>query len=594
MKRILIAITLLIMIGCLGVQGQTQTYKVNGGTTPTPNQRVPFQQNASEPVIYLTWGGCDWSTLTGDPYTYIQQNTGKPAERVKDEYKSNSPDVEPLDGYKQSFQGKNNPKDEHGFNWGFGPDIIYDQYGPIETYYKYSATTRLPRFNVPARGGFYKFEPCRDGQLTVYIYQNGCLNYSSSTLKTNTFSYRPVCIVDEHGEAVTLQAIETSAKVKKNHVPMSGFGNYWEPVYYDWVSPYWQNHGQNTTCKFLILNNPDLSNISITNPGSDPNRFRSVLELNFQAGVTKAENIFILDSGISKYTFNVKAGKTYFVFSLRTKSGLCGFKFEPNSTSGGTIELTESDSYTPPTGQLSNVTVVLKNRTLKAGKWQPICLPFSVSAGEVKRIFGNGTEIAHFDNTVNNRLTLKKHIYHYIIAGVPCFIKSANGFTNQDITFPHVTIESTSPEEVEESWTAERINGQDTPDYKLVGTYQNTTMSEGDYYIGTKDGNAEFFRVNPTTTNRTMKAFRCYITPVGGGGTAKALEDMDFEDPIVEEMELLESMDLMGIATNLEEVETSMEPQSTGVYNMAGQRMHDNAQLPAGIYIINGKKTIIK
>jgi hypothetical protein len=37
-----------------------------------------------------------------------------------------------------------------------------------------------------------------------------------------------------------------------------------------------------------------------------------------------------------------------------------------------------------------------------------------------------------------------------------------------------------------------------------------------------------------------------------------------------------------------------MEPQSTGVYNMAGQRMHDDAQLPAGIYIINGKKTIIK
>jgi hypothetical protein len=238
--------------------------------------------------------------------------------------------------------------------------------------------------------------------------------------------------------------------------------------------------------------------------------------------------------------------------------------------------------------------VVLKNRTLKAGKWQPICLPFSVNAGEVKRIFGNGTEIAHFDNTVNNRLTLKKHIYHYIIAGVPCFIKSANGFTSKDITFPHVTIESTSPEEVEESWTAERINGQDTPDYKLVGTYKNTVMSEGDYYIGTKDGNAEFFRVNPTTTNRTMKAFRCYITPASGGGSAKALEDMDFEDPIVEEMELMESLNLMGIATNLEEVETSVEPQTTGVYNMAGQRMHDDAQLPAGIYIINGKKTIIK
>lgn len=168
--------------------------------------------------------------------------------------------------------------------------------------------------------------------------------------------------------------------------------------------------------------------------------------VNFQAGVTKAEDIFLLDCGISKYTFKVKAGKTYFVFAQRSKSGLAGFQFWKTGNGGGTVQMTEGNTYSAPTNK-SDVTVVYKNRSLKADVWQPICLPFSVSEQQVKTIFGDGTEIAHFDNTANDRLTLKKHIYHSIIAGVPCFIKSKQAF-NGDITFQHVTIEKDVPEVV--------------------------------------------------------------------------------------------------------------------------------------------------
>jgi len=168
--------------------------------------------------------------------------------------------------------------------------------------------------------------------------------------------------------------------------------------------------------------------------------------VNFQAGVTKAEDIFLLDCGISKYTFKVKAGKTYFVFAQRSKSGLAGFQFWKTGNGGGTVQMTEGNTYSAPTNK-SDVTVKLKNRSLKADVWQPICLPFSVSEQQVKTIFGDGTEIAHFDNTANDRLTLKKHIYHSIIAGVPCFIKSKQAF-NGDITFQHVTIEKDVPEVV--------------------------------------------------------------------------------------------------------------------------------------------------
>jgi hypothetical protein len=427
MKKLLLFIFFLTAWGS-SCWAQTASYKVqNKETAPGVNERRGYGNN----VIYLTFGGCDWTANN----KYIQHNTGKNSATVTDSYKDGSmSNATPnIDGFQAYIAGNCNPKDELGYNWGFGPSA-----DGTEVAYEQSATTRLRRFNIPCRGAFFKFEPMAEGTLSVYLFQNGCINQqknSSGTyeLNKNQFSYRPIYILDEAGEAVALEGMQTTAKVRYSASQMPNgvevVNNPMEPIYYSWVVDYWRNHGAGTTCEFLKLN----SN----------NKAEAV---NFQAGVTKAEDIFLLDCGISKYTFKVKAGKTYFVFAQRSKSGLAGFQFSKTSNGGGTVTMTEGNTYSAPTNK-SDVTVVYKNRSLKADVWQPICLPFSVSEQQVKTIFGDGTEIAHFDNTANDRLTLKKHIYHSIIAGVPCFIKSKQAF-NGDITFQHVTIEKDVPEVV--------------------------------------------------------------------------------------------------------------------------------------------------
>ena len=48
-------------------------------------------------------------------------------------------------------------------------------------------------------------------------------------------------------------------------------------------------------------------------------------------------------------------------------------------------------------------------------------------------------------------------------------------------------------------------------------------------------------------------------------------------------------------ASSVSEVNADTESGATGTYNMLGVKMHDDLQsLPAGIYIVNGKKVIVK
>jgi hypothetical protein len=47
--------------------------------------------------------------------------------------------------------------------------------------------------------------------------------------------------------------------------------------------------------------------------------------------------------------------------------------------------------------------------------------------------------------------------------------------------------------------------------------------------------------------------------------------------------------------SDMEEITEVSEPSApSGTYNMQGQKMDDNAPLPAGIYIINGRKVAVK
>ena len=83
-----------------------------------------------------------------------------------------------------------------------------------------------------------------------------------------------------------------------------------------------------------------------------------------------------------------------------------------------------------------------------------------------------------------------------------------------------------------------------------------------------------------------VKGLRGWIE-TGIGNTSKSLI---FNIDGVDEEEVSTGID--GLFVNGAETNTSIS--KTGVYSLSGQKISDNINLPKGIYIVNGRKMIVK
>lgn len=103
----------------------------------------------------------------------------------------------------------------------------------------------------------------------------------------------------------------------------------------------------------------------------------------------------------------------------------------------------------------------------------------------------------------------------------------------------------------------------------LNGTYATTTAAAGaDNYVLQKNGDdVNFYLV--TGTDATVKPFRAYLMASGAGARALNLD--------------------LGETTGIETVKKA--DVTTAVYNLNGQRV---AAPQKGLYIVNGKKVIVK
>ena len=541
--------------------------------------------------IILTWGGCDWTTTTTDKgwCTYTQHNTGRSTSVVWDGYQTSDSDENgDIEGFAYFYYGRNNPKDERAYNWGFGPTSKDDETEAAFNDQLWGGK----RFNIPCRGTYFRFEPTANGRLTVYLQQNGSINKNEndrSVINTATFSYRPIYILDETGNAVTLQDASTKAKVyfDASDMPNSDdiVNNSLEKGYYDAVYPYWSatsgdeyTHGKNTPCHFLM----------VADPTQLPSSTNLASEVTIVPGTTKAEHLFLLSGGMVKYSFDVQAGKTYFVFGQRTKLGLSGFVLDKSATAENTAcDIDETASSMPSPGTYESIT--LQGRSFTAGKWAAICLPFSVSEAQVYRIFGAEAKVAYFTNTENGHMTMGRHAYNMILAGTPCFLKPSQSVTSP--TFTHVTIESNIYTGVGNSYTANaagtegeysRTDGA-SGDYAWTGTYATgNVIQAGDYFIS--GGN---LWKNDGTTAKTLKACRAWLSRTNT--SAPDLNGETFEEDAMGETTAIEGITILDTNDN----DATMGRQ--GVYNLNGQYLGTSTEhLGKGIYIVNGNKTIIK
>lgn len=206
---------------------------------------------------------------------------------------------------------------------------------------------------------------------------------------------------------------------------------------------------------------------------------------------------------------------------------------------------------------LNKTVDVTINRTLVANKWNTLCLPFDVTAEQIKNILkAEGMVREYADEDVTNQTIIFKKVEGNMIAGVPYLIKPTEDITS--LAFEGVTITETEG----------NCKGNI---YSIWGTF-------GKYDMLT-DGTELFLNaagkfVAPAAATNTMKGFRAYFM-VPSGSSAAAI-----------------NINIDGETTGINNIETNATVNGK-VYNLNGQYVGNSLNgLKKGIYVVNGKKVI--
>jgi hypothetical protein len=489
---------------------------------------------------------------------------------------------------------------------------VTDNSGTVKTdnynhYYSTLETVHERTFKVPSNGTYVRFEPERDGDLTIWILQHGSLNYHEGEVLTDKFiRCRPIYFVDEQGKSYKVKEVNgvpqvwSTARLSANWAKIKATAeaqgssttavtNGWtdwkasQTIIYRGNSTPVENKGLNITesnSMYSIYNNYLTTNsINIGDP-IKPFAIHNGNEISIQNGRFKHTSndqtgYVMVSGGYAKYTFEVKAGKTYYFFGQGTKIGVRGFQFVPNTTEPATFKMIEgtvanTENSTAITAALNNGTrkTAEFDRTFAANTWTTLVLPFSVSATQVEQTFGEGTDIMHFDRIEGTKLYFYGHWHRMIVAGTPVFIKPTKSCNLNDL---YVQVENNTPETMSSGG------------YTFQGYYNyGQNLAQNDYYIS-KAGN--FCQWTNSATN--IKSTRAVLHSNGSSAKLElvfnSIEDEDQATGI--EVVYDEATDNVIVVKN------------ANVYNTRGQLVRRNANsldgLPKGVYIVNGIKYVV-
>lgn len=254
-----------------------------------------------------------------------------------------------------------------------------------------------------------------------------------------------------------------------------------------------------------------------------------------------------------------------------------------------------------------NQTLRLK-RALNPGQWNSLVLPVNLNAGQVKTAFGT-TKLAKLNGANDNRIyfelvNLDDDAATAIEAGKLYIINPQNEmptaqeykYHSKDVTEPKIrdyytinqvtfSAELTESRKKDELWEGATTDGGQM---QMVGTYVAIPKVEGapnpipaNSYV--LSGGSWMFATNGVSK---VQGLRGWIE-TGIGNTSKSLI---FNIDGVDEEEVSTGID--GLFVDGAETNTSIS--KTGVYSLSGQKISDNTNLPKGIYIVNGRKMIVK
>lgn len=446
-------------------------------------------------------------------------------------------------------------------------------------------------FKLPSHGTFVKFEPLKDGKVTIWCEQNGGMHYSKAVNNEDHFysqfiRLRPVYFVDEQGNSIQYTSVDAAGTLN----PL------WSQI--DENALLGMNGIQDGLPQTLFTQDEAKGIYEMYKAKIDGTKSRSIRELvvtlndgNHQTAAnapaseigSEGDNVkdgtgyCIPSASYMKYVFPVKAGKTYFFFARKTKIGISAIGFRADDTQSrqvvtieGTSDVANASTISSAisTGTTSTVTV---NRTFSAGKWAAVVLPFSMSATQVESTFGKGTLVQHFGgyepDTPISYVNLIQHDHQMIVAGTPVFILPQNSM--ESFTIDGVQIEKSSVEDVADQNWGSSVTMTGSYDYSASG------ISQWSFYV--QDGTL----VQAKSGSVAQKATRAWLKGLTSEAKVK--------------------IKTRGNATTGIKTVSSGSYSKTGddnIYSVGGMVMGKGSEniphLPAGVYIYHGKKFVKK
>ncbi|MBR4534069.1 MAG: hypothetical protein IKO85_05985 [Bacteroidaceae bacterium] len=202
---------------------------------------------------------------------------------------------------------------------------------------------------------------------------------------------------------------------------------------------------------------------------------------------------------------------------------------------------------------VANVTMT---RTIKNG-YNTVVLPFDLTSSQVQNAFGEGTEVYAFsengeENAEDLTINFNKVIEGTISANTPVLVKATKASDAQ--VFNGVQVVAPTEGAIVAGTNA-----------SFVGVWGPTTIGEGHFFIG----NGAIYKSAGSTN---IKAFRAYIL----------LENPNVTNAV--------KLFIGGIETSISEI-NGEAVENDAIYNLSGQRVN---KAQKGLYIVNGKKVIIK
>ena len=615
-----------------GVNWKVATHPVFKNNAPAVRDTFPVYRNeAGVEKLYLvgTLGG--WNRNTN---TYNYPGSTKAKTDSWGELKDARTGVDGFSEYRSGAQDASNENMYSSLQQYYN-DVIYgvERFGWFK---QPDGDTSYP-FTLPVRGSYITLEPEVNGTLSVYIEQNGSWNTERDDIYDNDgnrvsvnasgnaakfpgsapFQFRPHAffIVDENGHLVDKVKIITRTKVTSG-IAESGKDDTQNTMLNSFCANYACEKGEKFKC--ILDENADGYN-DVTNIGNwkEFKEYMSHGEQqrvhdNWAAGVNGAQVITKLDNGaylaidpgMVKYTFHVIAGQTYYVFSNFSKIGFSGVNFVPDEKNqpSDTLKLLEDVAYEPSAlkaAEGSNAVpmyeTVTLDRSFTAKKWNTICLPFTMTEREVENVFGNGTELIILDRVNvdegHAQIFMTYHEIQNILAGYPYLIKPTQNVDHIEVHNKAIDPAQQVMEFTNNGYTSKGVSGFCNPQVfssSLTGMASDKKASAyltaGDIYLA---NNTLYISRGQSFLN----GYRSYLKKEDDGSApAKSVSFNYFKAWEEDEVTAIKVCEMS------DEVLDSFETKKmNGVFSVTGQKVSNTLNgLTKGIYILNGKKVIVK